>query len=167
MKLIINGEERAFDGVTNVAELIDKLGIKGDRVAVELNREIIPRAQWLESVVKDGDKLEIVHFVGGGTDQRTPVQTPTDQVAQSAAKGTRKYELVSCLAFVLWIVPSAFVRPAISVLVCFLGIGVSILALIFGSARVDGKKRESILVGIFMPVLWLFLLVFSLTSQGF
>lgn len=66
MKLIINGEERAFADVTNVAELIEKLGIKGDRVAVELNREIVPRAQWLESSLKDGDKLEIVHFVGGG-----------------------------------------------------------------------------------------------------
>lgn len=68
MKLIINGEERVFDGVSNVAELIDKLGIKGDRVAVELNRDIVPRAQWTESVLKDSDKLEIVHFVGGGSD---------------------------------------------------------------------------------------------------
>ena len=66
MKLIINGETRTFDSVTNVAELIDKLGIKGDRVAIELNREIVPRAQWHTAPVKDGDKLEIVHFVGGG-----------------------------------------------------------------------------------------------------
>ncbi len=67
MKLTINGEERGFDGVANVAELIEKLGIKGDRVAVELNRDIVPRAQWTESSLKDGDKLEIVHFVGGGS----------------------------------------------------------------------------------------------------
>ena len=66
MKLIINGEERTFEGVSNVAELIDKLGIKGDRVAVELNREIVSRAQWTESALKESDKLEIVHFVGGG-----------------------------------------------------------------------------------------------------
>jgi sulfur carrier protein len=66
MKLIINGEARVFEGVSNVAELIDKLGIKGDRVAVELNREIAPRAQWISAPLKDGDKIEIVHFVGGG-----------------------------------------------------------------------------------------------------
>ena len=67
MNLIINGEERAFEGVSNVAELIEKLGIKGDRVAVELNRDIVPRAQWTGTALKDGDRLEIVHFVGGGT----------------------------------------------------------------------------------------------------
>jgi sulfur carrier protein len=66
MNLMINGEPRTFEGVTNVAELIEKLAIKGDRVAVELNRDIVPRAQWAASPLKDGDKLEIVHFVGGG-----------------------------------------------------------------------------------------------------
>ncbi len=66
MKLIINGEERAFEGVSNVADLVDSLGMKGDRVAVELNREIIPRANWGATSLKDRDKLEIVHFVGGG-----------------------------------------------------------------------------------------------------
>jgi thiamine biosynthesis protein ThiS len=66
MKLIINGEPRTFDAVTNVAELIEKLAIKGDRVAVELNSEIVPRSQWTVSALNDGDKLEIVHFVGGG-----------------------------------------------------------------------------------------------------
>ena len=40
--------------------------MKGDRVAVELNREIVSRAQWAETSLKDGDRLEIVHFVGGG-----------------------------------------------------------------------------------------------------
>ncbi len=66
MKLIINGEERTLEGVNNVAQLIDSLGIKGDRVAVELNRNIVPRAQWMESSLKEGDRLEVVHFVGGG-----------------------------------------------------------------------------------------------------
>ncbi len=66
MRLIINGESRTFDSITNVAELVEELGIKGDRVAVELNRDIVPRAQWAASALKDGDKLEIVHFVGGG-----------------------------------------------------------------------------------------------------
>ena len=66
MKLFINGEESPFVGVATLAELIDELGMKGDRVAVELNREIVPRAQWNDTRLRDGDRLEIVHFVGGG-----------------------------------------------------------------------------------------------------
>ena len=65
MKLIINGTEREFS-VANVAALIEALQMKGDRVAVELNGDIVSRARWAESALKDGDKLEIVHFVGGG-----------------------------------------------------------------------------------------------------
>jgi sulfur carrier protein len=40
--------------------------LKGDRVAVELNGEIVPRAHWVETIVEEGDRLEVVHFVGGG-----------------------------------------------------------------------------------------------------
>jgi thiamine biosynthesis protein ThiS len=65
MKLIINGTQREYSAA-NVGALIDALGMKGDRVAVELNGDIVPRASWLESPLSDGDKLEIVHFVGGG-----------------------------------------------------------------------------------------------------
>ena len=66
MHLFINGEEKIFAGPLSLAELIEQLGMKGDRVAVELNREIVARAQWAETQLKDGDRLEIVHFVGGG-----------------------------------------------------------------------------------------------------
>jgi sulfur carrier protein len=66
MNLIINGESRQFESVPTLAVLIDQLGIKGDRVAVELNRDIVPRASWPATPLNDGDKLEIVHFVGGG-----------------------------------------------------------------------------------------------------
>lgn len=66
MKLIINGEEKQFEAIATLAALIEQLGIKGDRVAVELNREIVPRTNWLNTELHDGDKLEIVHFVGGG-----------------------------------------------------------------------------------------------------
>jgi thiamine biosynthesis protein ThiS len=40
--------------------------MQAERVAVELNREIVPRADWPKAALRDGDKLEIVHFVGGG-----------------------------------------------------------------------------------------------------
>jgi len=65
MRLVINGEERNLAASTLDA-LIEELGIKGDRIAVELNREIVPRASWSTTALSDGDRLEIVHFVGGG-----------------------------------------------------------------------------------------------------
>ena len=67
MKLQINGEERAFsDSALTLAALVETLGMKPDRVAVELNRDIVPRDRWAETLLKDGDRLEVVHFVGGG-----------------------------------------------------------------------------------------------------
>ena len=66
MRLFINGEEKNFADSLSLAQLIEQLGMKGDRVAVELNREIISRAQWPDTPLKNGDRLEIVHFVGGG-----------------------------------------------------------------------------------------------------
>jgi sulfur carrier protein len=66
MQLFINGDEKTFDSPLSLAELIEQLGMKGDRVAVELNREIVARTYWTETSLNDGDRLEIVHFVGGG-----------------------------------------------------------------------------------------------------
>jgi sulfur carrier protein len=66
MRLHINGDEKEFAGELTLADLVAQLGMKGDRVAIELNREIVSRPQWAETRLKDGDKLEIVHFVGGG-----------------------------------------------------------------------------------------------------
>jgi sulfur carrier protein len=73
MNLHINGEARTFADPAPPAEftlvnLIEALNMKSDRVAVELNLEIAPRDRWAETVLKDGDRLEIVHFVGGGCD---------------------------------------------------------------------------------------------------
>ena len=66
MKIHINGEPRIFEAALTVSSLIEQLGMKSDRVAVELNREIVPRERWLATQLVDGDRLEIVHFVGGG-----------------------------------------------------------------------------------------------------
>jgi len=66
MHLQINGDEKQFADGLSVADLVAQLGMKADRVAVELNREIIARPQWAATTLHDGDKLEIVHFVGGG-----------------------------------------------------------------------------------------------------
>ena len=67
MKLHINGEEKSFDSpALTLAALLEALGMKSDRVAVELNRDIVSRDRWAETALQDGDRLEIVHFVGGG-----------------------------------------------------------------------------------------------------
>ena len=49
-----------------LAEVVAALGLKADRIAVELNGEIAPRTSWAERLVREGDRLEVVHFVGGG-----------------------------------------------------------------------------------------------------
>jgi len=54
-----------MDGLT-LAALIAQLGGKPDRVAVELNLEIVPRHKWQDTILRNGDRLEVVHFVGGG-----------------------------------------------------------------------------------------------------
>ena len=66
MKLILNGEPREFENVPTLASLIEKIGMKPDRVAVERNRAIVPRAEWANTQLADGDRLEVVQFVGGG-----------------------------------------------------------------------------------------------------
>ncbi len=66
MNLIINGESQVSLADT-LSALVEQLGMKSDRVAIELNREIVPRDQWSHTRLTEGDRLEIVHFVGGGS----------------------------------------------------------------------------------------------------
>jgi thiamine biosynthesis protein ThiS len=67
MNLTINGENRSLAPVESLHALVEQLGMKSDRVAIELNHEIVPRDQWAQTPIRDGDRLEIVHFVGGGS----------------------------------------------------------------------------------------------------
>jgi sulfur carrier protein len=66
MRLFVNGEERAFSEVSTVAALIASLGLNPRKVAVERNLEIVPRSTYGSASVADGDRIEIVHFIGGG-----------------------------------------------------------------------------------------------------
>jgi len=66
MQLTINGEPRDFAEGISLSGLVEQLGMRGDRLAIELNRDIVPRNRWADVILKDGDRLEIVHFVGGG-----------------------------------------------------------------------------------------------------
>jgi sulfur carrier protein len=61
----INGEERHV-AVATVAELLASLGLPTQKVAVERNLEIVPRSQYTDTRLADGDAIEIVHFIGGG-----------------------------------------------------------------------------------------------------
>jgi thiamine biosynthesis protein ThiS len=65
ISVTINGEKREVPSGLTVAALLGHLEIDG-RVAIERNRDILPRAQWQETLVCSGDTYEIVHFVGGG-----------------------------------------------------------------------------------------------------
>ena len=66
MNLTVNGEARTMAGVTHVAALVAALGLDGRKVAVERNLEIVPRSAYQETALEDGDRIEIVHFIGGG-----------------------------------------------------------------------------------------------------
>jgi len=78
MKLQINGEDRDFSAAApfTLAALVETLGMKADRVAVELNRDIVPRDRWAATQLQEGDRLEIVHFVGGGLDSHPRQELP-------------------------------------------------------------------------------------------
>ena len=64
--IVLNGESRSTEDGQTVAELLRELGLDSRQVAVERNREIVPRAQHGQVVLADADQLEIVTFVGGG-----------------------------------------------------------------------------------------------------
>jgi sulfur carrier protein len=69
LTLILNGQSKTFEGLAQSAKLeefIGELGLKGDRVAVEHNGEIVARSSWSDTLLEEGDRLEVVHFVGGG-----------------------------------------------------------------------------------------------------
>lgn len=66
MRLVVNGEERQVAGSTTVKELLVSLGLGDTLVAVERNEEVVPRARHESTQLEDGDRVEVVHFVGGG-----------------------------------------------------------------------------------------------------
>jgi sulfur carrier protein len=66
VKVKINGEDREIEEGLSLAGLLEELQIRPGRVVVELNRDIVSREQHGSTLLKEGDALEIVHFVGGG-----------------------------------------------------------------------------------------------------
>lgn len=66
MRIQLNGEEQTFDGVNTVAALVAALELDPRKVAVERNLEIVPRSTYGDTPVAEGDRIEIVTFIGGG-----------------------------------------------------------------------------------------------------
>jgi len=66
MHLVVNGEERQVEPSTTVKQLLALLGLEDTLVAVERNEEVVPRALHTSTRLSDGDRVEVVHFVGGG-----------------------------------------------------------------------------------------------------
>lgn len=65
MQIVVNGDDREFSG-KSLTDLLAELGIQPARVAVELNLEIVPKNIYETTDINPGDRIEIVHFVGGG-----------------------------------------------------------------------------------------------------
>ena len=66
MKITVNGEDRYFDAPLSIVGLLTSLGIAGGKVAIERNLEIVPKSAYDTIRLSDGDRIEIVHFIGGG-----------------------------------------------------------------------------------------------------
>lgn len=69
MQIEINGERRELEEQMTLMKLIERLSLAPERLAIELNHSVVRRADWPHTTLNDGDRIEIVHFVGGGEKQ--------------------------------------------------------------------------------------------------
>lgn len=98
IQITINGENRRLDAPVNLAQLLGTLGLDARKIAIERNLEIVPKSLYAEVLVQAGDRLEIVHFIGGGN--AAIAATPADKPLTIAGKtyrsrliiGTGKYK---------------------------------------------------------------------------
>lgn len=66
INISLNGETREVPGEINLDHLLELFSLPRQRVAIELNNDVVRRADWPETIIRDRDKIEVVHFVGGG-----------------------------------------------------------------------------------------------------
>ena len=91
MQVRINGEARTFDAPMTVAALLAELGFDARRIAVERNREIVRRSAFAETALDDGDRVEIVHFIGGGSADADEWTVAGRRLRSRLIVGTGKY----------------------------------------------------------------------------
>lgn len=66
MRIRLNGEAKDIEDDATLVALLESLALAPERIAVELNGEVVRRAEWPRATLKEGDRVEVVHFVGGG-----------------------------------------------------------------------------------------------------
>jgi thiamine biosynthesis protein ThiS len=66
LRVLVNGDDKELADGAVIVDLVTGLNLKPERVAVEVNRKILKRSEWGSTLLVEGDKVEIVHFVGGG-----------------------------------------------------------------------------------------------------
>lgn len=67
MTISVNGKERQVQAATTLSDLVAEMGLAGQRLALERNRELVPRREWAAVSLEEGDRIEMVEFVGGGS----------------------------------------------------------------------------------------------------
>ena len=65
-KITVNGENHTLTGPTSLKQLVSELDLENKRLAIEVNQDIVPRGEYADFLLKDNDKVEIVHAIGGG-----------------------------------------------------------------------------------------------------
>jgi thiazole synthase len=91
LRLTVNGEARAAAPGTTVSGLLSAMGVDPARVAVERNQDVVPRRTWAEATLADGDKIEIVAFIGGGSGGGSPNVDRDDPLDDPLILGGRKF----------------------------------------------------------------------------
>jgi len=94
VRLTLNGEVRTFSAPLTVAALLGEIGLDAARVAVERNLEIVPKSGYAATALAEGDRLEIVHFIGGGAPDDAPVRANADDAFDIAGNSYRSRLLV-------------------------------------------------------------------------
>ncbi len=75
MQIQVNGERRELKDESRLGDLLQELSLAPERVAVELNHQVVRRNEWPNTILKEGDRVEIVHFVGGGFSSRPDLES--------------------------------------------------------------------------------------------
>src|SRR5262245_50212794 len=91
IEIRLNGETQELPASLNISQLLEHFDLPKDRVAVERNRAIVPKVQWEVVAVNNGDELEVVHFVGGGSDNDGPFVIAGRTFKSRLIVGTGKY----------------------------------------------------------------------------
>ena len=73
MRILVNGEDREVEENISLLQLVAVLSLKAEQIAIELNHNVVRRSQWENTLLKVDDKVEIVHFVGGGCRRYDPL----------------------------------------------------------------------------------------------